>query len=101
MKKHWINTQDNHTTENVAEDAQKFIELQTGLCVGYQEEDGYITFLSWFNGVKFEVSINPENTDLLLTQKYLYDYCKSWNNGTTEGHSERQEIDNITSDIYA
>jgi len=101
MKKHWINTQNNHTPENVAEDAQKFIELQTGLCVGYQVENGYVTFLSWYNGVKFEVSIDSDDTDLLNIQKYLYDYCKSWNNGTTDGHAEREEINNLTSDIYA
>jgi len=79
MKKHWSNTEKEHTIENVIEDAQNFIELQTGKCVGYEEEGVYVTFLSWYEGLEFRITLNTSDTNLYKLQKEIYDYCKEWN----------------------
>jgi len=95
-KKHWKNTENEPTAENVALDLNKFISTQTDLSVGWEieDEDGvserWVQMLSWYDGVKFSFSVDMTRdlTDLYQIQKELYDYCKLWNKKETRDHFE-------------
>ena len=99
-KKHWKRTEKNPTAENVALDLNTFIELQTGLSIGWEFDDEdcvenrWVHLFSWHDGVKFSftVDMTRDLADLYLLQKDLYDYCKLWNKADTREHREHKKF---------
>lgn len=111
-KKHWATSEIDLTTDNLRHDINKFIELQTGLCVGSQlEDDGedkdrWIIMLGWYDGVKFSFPIDTknktvENFDFYGYQKEIYDYCKLWNKGETREHRETAKHKKMMDEMFA